>query len=156
MAPADLLQPLEGQREETLRILDGLDDGQLEAVFRESGWTVKQIFAHIARAELGEAFFIRSAGAGDMIHMSLEDRDKFNDEQAVDCEAWDRAQLRTELIDARESLREAFAGLDEDAVDLPIRWPEWQARTIRTSIPYMLEHEDAHLDQVRAAVGLRV
>jgi len=156
MAPADLLQPLEGQREETLRILDGLEDAQLDSVHRDSGWTVMQILAHIASAELGEAFFIRSAADGDVIHMSLEDRDRFNDEQAVDCTGWDRARLRKELVEARNTLREAFAGLEEEDLDRPIRWPEWPARTIRSSIPYMLEHEDSHLDQVRAAAGIRV
>ena len=156
MAPADLLQPLEGQREETLRILDRLEDSQLEAVHRDSGWTVMQILAHIASSELGEAFFIRSAAAGDVIHMSLEDRDRFNDERAVDCTGWDRARLRSELLDARAALREAFGGLDEEDLDRPIRWPEWPARTVRSSIPYMLEHEDSHLDQVRSTVGLRV
>ncbi len=156
MAPADLLQPLEGQREETLRILDELEDPQLGSVHRDSGWTVMQILAHIASAELGEAFFIRSAAAGDVIHMSLEDRDRFNDEQAVDCTGWDRTRLRRELVEARETLREAFAGLEEEDLDRPIRWPEWPARTIRSSIPYMLEHEDSHLDQVRSAAGLKV
>ena len=156
MAPADLLQPLEGQREETFRILESLEDSQLDAVHRDSGWTVMQIFAHIANSELGEAFFIRSAVDGDVIHMSLEDRDRFNDERAVDCTGWDRARLSAELREARESLRETFKGLDEEDLDRPIRWPEWPARTIRSSIPYMLEHEDSHLDQIRTAAGIKV
>ena len=155
MAPADLLKPLEGQREETLRILAGLEAAQLESVHRESGWTVKQILAHIARSELGESFFIRRAQEGDVIHMSEDDRDRFNEEGAADCEGWDRARVRSELEDARATLRATFSALSEEDLDLPIRWPEWPARTIRSSIPYMLEHEDAHLDQVRAALGVR-
>jgi len=34
-----------------------------------------------------------------------------------------------------------------------IRWPDWPARTIRASIPYMVEHEDSHVDQIRHALG---
>lgn len=156
MAPADLLQPLEGQREETLRILDGLEDSQLEAVHRESGWTVMQHLAHIAAVEQAEAFVIRSSAEGDSIHVSHEDRDRFDDQRAIDCEGWDRARIRSELVSSRVALRSAFAGLEEDDLDRPIRWPEWAARSVRSSIPYMLEHEDSHLDRIRTTVGLRV
>lgn len=156
MAPVDLLQPLEGQREETLRILDGLEDSQLEAVHRDSDWTVMQIFAHIASVEQAEAFVIRSSAEGDSIHISEEDRDLFDDERAIDCSGWDRERVRAELLKSRQALRESFGALEEEDLDHPIRWPEWAARSVRSSIPYMLEHEDSHLDQVRATVGLRV
>ena len=153
MAPADLLMPLEGQRDETLKVLDDLSDSDLDLVERGSGWTVRQLLAHIAVAEMGEAFFIRMAAQGDVIHMSEEERDGFNDGEAEKYEGWDVARLRQELQDARDSLREVFAGLTEEDLDSAIRWPEWPARTIRSSIPYMLEHEDSHVDQVRRALG---
>ena len=153
MAPGDLLQPLEGQREETLRILSELNAEQLDQVHRDSGWTVRQIFAHIARSELGEAFFINRAAEGDVIHMSLEDRDRFNASGVEESDGWGSDRLREEFGDARTGLREAFARLEEEDLDLPIRWPEWPARTIRTSIPYMLEHEDSHLDQILSALS---
>jgi hypothetical protein len=156
MAPADLLQPLEGQREETLRILEGLENSQLEFVHRDSGWTVTQIFAHIASVEQAEAFVIRSSAEGDSIHISEEDRDLFDDQRAIDCTGWDRARIRSELRQSRDALRDSFAHLEEQDLDHPIRWPEWAARSIRSSIPYMLEHEDSHLDQVRDALGIRV
>ena len=155
MAPGDLLQPLEGQREETLKILDALEPAQLDQVHRDSGWTVRQIFAHIARAELGEAFVINRARDGDVIHMSPDDRDQFNESGVGEAEDWDAPRVRSELEDARSALRSAFAALDEEDLDLPIRWPEWPARTIRSSIPYMLEHEDSHLDEIRSTLGHR-
>jgi hypothetical protein len=153
MAPADLLRPLEGQREETLRVLDQIEESDLGCVDRSSGWSVRQLFAHLASSELGEAFLIRRALDGELVHMSHEDRDRFNEAQVEGCEDWDVGRIRRELNEARLGLREVFAGMEEEDLDRAIRWPEWPARTIRTSIPYMLEHEDSHLDLVKKALG---
>ena len=67
---------------------------------------------------------------------------------------WDLPRIRKELVEAREALHRVFAGMAEEDLDLQIRWPEWPARTIRTSIPYILEHEDSHMDELRSAVRL--
>ncbi len=152
MAPTDLLRPLEGQREETLRIVGSLSPEDLDRTDRESGWTVRQLFGHLVAAELGMAFVIRRALDGDVMHPSPEDRDAFNQASAEDVAAWDVERIRQELIRARTTLREVFSTMAEEDLDQPVRWPDWPARTIRTSIPYMLEHEDAHLDQVQAAL----
>ena len=65
MAPGDLLRPLEGQREETLRRLTGLAEADLEREDPETGWTVRQHLAHLATSELGASFVIRRAAGGD-------------------------------------------------------------------------------------------
>jgi len=153
MAPADLLQPLEGQREETLRVIEALTAADLPIVVRGDGRTVHQLLCHLVDREHGINFAIRRALEGEVLHLSQEEK-----EQIVRSEAdpspldWDLGRIRAELADARASLRQTFLGMREDDLDLPIRWPEWPARTIRTSIPYMLEHEDSHVDEVRAAV----
>ena len=154
MAPADLLRPLEGQREETLRIVESLEEGQLDRSDRDSGWTVRQLLSHLASAELATAFVIRRALDGDVMHVTPADRDAFNAAQADESGGWDVARCASELRTAHATLREVFQEMSEEDLDLPIRWPEWPARTIRTSIPYILEHEDAHLDQVRRALDL--
>ena len=153
MAPADLLRPLEGQREETLRIVEALSPADLDRADRATGWSVRQLLAHLVSTELGTAFVIRRALEGDVMHVSPEDRDAFNEAQVEGASGWTVDRIRTELEEARVVLREVFAGMDEEDLDRQVRWPEWPARTVRTSIPYMLEHEDAHLDQVRAAIG---
>jgi hypothetical protein len=153
MAPSDLLAPLLGQREETLRVLGTLNEADLGRVDDSSGWTVRAILGHIASAELGEAFFIRTAAAGEVIHMDAEARDGFNHDEVAKTSGWTLARCQAELAEARETLVEVFAELSEDDLDHAIRWPEWPARTIRASIPYMLEHEDAHVDEIRSALG---
>lgn len=152
MAPVDLLKPLEGQREVTMRVVDSLTDGDLDREDRESGWTVRQVLAHIAISQHGEAFVIRLAREGDVIHLSEEDRDRFNEAEVDRSIDWPLVRIRAELDEGQQALREVFATMTEDDLDLPIRWPDWGARTIRTSIPYMLEHEDSHLDEVRRAL----
>jgi uncharacterized damage-inducible protein DinB len=153
MTVRDLLAPLQGQREETLKVLDSLSEADLERVDESTGWTVRAIVGHIASAELGEAFFIRTAAAGELIQMDADARDSFNHGEVAKTSAWTLERLRRELDDARETLTEVFGELLEEDLDRAIRWPEWPARTIRASIPYMLEHEDAHIDQVRHALG---
>lgn len=153
MAPADLLQPLEGQREETLRVLDSLTSADLDTVVRGDGRTVHQILCHLIDREHGINFAIRRALAGEVVHLTQEEKDQISRSESDPSPAgWDLARIRQELMDARDSLRQTFLTMKDLDLDLPIRWPEWPARTIRTSIPYMLEHEDSHVDEVRAAV----
>lgn len=144
MDPADLLQPLEGQREETLRVLDSLNDGDLDVVVKGDGRTVQQILWHLADRERGIDFAIHRALDGE-VHVSRS-------EAAPAPAGWDLGRIRAALLEARESLRQTFRLMAADDLDRPIRWAEWPARTIRTSIPYMLEHEDSHLDELRAAI----
>ena len=152
MAPGDLLRPLEGQREETLRLLTGLSAPDLDQVAPETGWTVRHHLAHLATSELGDVLVIRRAARGEIVHMSKEDRDQLNQSEVEKASDWTVERLKDELEQARSELRKLFDELDEDDLDRSIRWPEWPARTIRTTIPYMLEHEDSHLDEVREAV----
>jgi hypothetical protein len=153
MAPADLLQPLEGQRAETLRLIESLTAGDLDVVVRGDGRTVQQVLCHLVDREHGINFAIGRALEGEVLHLSQEERDQISRSEADPApDGWDLARIRAELVEARESLRQTFLGMVEDDLDRAIRWPEWPARTIRTSIPYMLEHEDSHLDELRAAI----
>lgn len=153
MAPADLLQPLEGQRAETLQVIESLTAEDLDVVVRGDGRTVRQLLCHLVDRDHGINFAIRRAIAGEVLHLSQEER-----EQIIRSETdpappdWDLERIVAELAEARQSLRETFLLMAEDDLDRPIRWPEWAARTIRTSIPYMLEHEDSHVDELRQAV----
>ena len=147
------MTPLLGQRAETLKVLDTLTDADLERLDDGSDWSIRAILGHIASAELGEAFFIRTAAQGDLITMDAETRDGFNQDEVAKTAGWSLERCRTELTEARETLVEVFGELTEEDLDRQIRWPEWPARTIRASIPYMLEHEDSHVDQIRNALG---
>src|SRR5262245_65611839 len=74
MAPADLLQPLQGQREETLRVLDSLGTTDLDIVVRGDGRTVHQILCHLVDREHGDHFAIRCALAGEVVHLGAKER----------------------------------------------------------------------------------
>jgi len=153
MAPADLLQPLQGQREETLRVLDSLGTTDLDIVVRGDGRTVHQILCHLVDREHGVHFAIRRALAGEVVHLGPKEKLQISRSESDPSPAsWDLARIRAELVEVRDGLCQTFLAMKEEDLDLPIRWPEWPARTIRTSIPYMLEHEDSHVDEVRAAV----
>ena len=153
MAPADLLQPLEGQRAETLRLVESLKTGELDVVVRGDGRTVRQLLCHLVEREHGINFAIRRALEGEVLHLSQVGREQLSRSEADPAPAdWNLERIRAELVEARESLRQTFLVMVDDDLDRAIRWPEWPARTIRTSIPYVLEHEDSHLDELRDAV----
>ncbi len=147
-----MLAPVRRQRAETRDVLDSLTAEQLRSIHPGSGWSAGQILAHVARSELGEAFFIRQAKSGQVIEMSIPERDSFNADGVAAAGEWDAQQLRAELDESWASLEEAFGELSEADLDLPISWPEWPARTIRDSIAYMASHEAEHVAQVREAV----
>jgi hypothetical protein len=86
------------------------------------------------------------------MHISEDDRDSFNEAQVEGAADWDAARIQSELKEALASLRELFEGMTEEDLDRGVRWPDWPARTIRTSIPYMVEHEDSHLDEIKQAL----
>jgi hypothetical protein len=152
MAPADLLQPLQGQREDTLRVIDSLTASNLDVVVG-GGRTVRDLLHHLVDREHGIDFMIRRALAGGVVHISHDERIQISRSEAEPTPSgWDLARIRSELVEARERLRQTFLAMQEADLDLPIRWPEWPARTVRTSIPYMLEHEDSHMDELREAV----
>ena len=150
MAPADLLRPLEGQREETLRVLDSIVAGELETEVHGDGRTVRQILCHLVDREHGINFAISRALAGEVVRLSQEERDEISRSESEPAPIdWDIDRIRMELVEAREALLRTFLAMSEEDLDRPIRWPEWPARSIRTSIPYILEHEDSHLDELR-------
>lgn len=153
MAPRDLVAPLLGQREETIALLSTLTESDLDRIDGGTGWSVREILGHIASAQLGSAFFIRMAAAGEVIHMDVGDRDGFNIGETAKTAGWSLARCRAELEDAAATLAEVFDGIAEEQLDNPIRWPEWPARTIRSSIPYMLEHEASHMSQIQRLVN---
>ena len=148
MAPADLLWPLEGQREETLRLIDGLTDEQLE-LLADDGRSVRQLLYHLISRENGVNFAIAAALEGEVLRLSSKGRDELSRAEYEPAPDWDLARIRRELVEARDGLRRTFQSMSDEDLDRQIRWPEWPARTIRSSIPYMLEHEDSHLDQLR-------
>jgi hypothetical protein len=152
MAPSDLLRPLEGQREETLRVINSITEDDLETSVRGDGRSVRQLLCHLIDREHGMNFVISRALAGEVVHLSQEDRDEISRTEADPAPAWDLGRIRRELMEARDTLRQTFRSMSEEDLDRPLRWPEWPARSIRTSIPYMLEHEDSHLDELRTAL----
>jgi hypothetical protein len=103
--------------------------------------------------EHGINFTISRALAGEVLHLSQEERDEIARWESEPASPdWGLDRIRRELMEARETLQRTFHSMTEEDLDRPIRWAEWPARSIRTSIPYMLEHEDSHLDDLREAI----
>jgi uncharacterized damage-inducible protein DinB len=149
------MAPIDAQRARTLAVVASLDEADVDRLHRETGWTVGQLLGHIAASELGSAFFIRRASEGELIEMDRSARDQFNDLESEKAKSLDLRALTAELADSAETLHAVVETLGEADLDKPITWPEWPARTIRDSIPYMVQHEADHLAQVEAALNDR-
>ena len=152
MPQTKLLAPVRAQRGKTIELLDSLSDEDLHRVHKPSGWTVAQLFAHIAASELGSAFFIRRAKDGDIIEMDLASRDQFNSLEVEKASRMDAGLLLAELGDSATTLSEVFEELDVHDLDKAINWPEWPAKTIKDSIQYMASHEAEHYAMIEAAL----
>src|SRR3982074_2936938 len=112
MAPADLLQPLEGQRAETLRLIESLTAGDLDVLVRGDGRTVQQVLCHLVDREHGINFAIGRALEGEVLHLSQEGREQISRSETDPAPAgWDLARIRAELAEARESLRQTFLAM---------------------------------------------
>src|SRR5215469_14871771 len=99
MAPADQLQPLEGQREETLRVIGTLTAADLPIVVRGDGRTVQQVLCHLVDREHGIVFTIRLALLGEVLYLSQEERDQVIQAGAEPSPSdWDLPRIREELI----------------------------------------------------------
>ena len=153
MLQTKLLSAIHKQREKTLAVLETLSDADLDRVHGPSGWTVRQLFGHIAAAQLGSAFVIRRANEGDLIEMDLGARDQFNELETEKASRYDLGQLKAELLDANSAVEEVFEELHAGDLEKPIVWPEWPAKIIKDSIHYMAAHEGEHLDQIRNALA---
>src|SRR5207253_1211999 len=120
MAPADLLQPLEGQREETLRVIESLASRDLETVVRGDGRTVHQVLCHLVDREHGINFAIRRALAGEVLRLSQEERDEIARSESEPAPTdWGIDRIRIELLEARETLRRTFLAMTEEDLDRP-------------------------------------
>jgi uncharacterized damage-inducible protein DinB len=155
MPQTKLLAPVRAQRGKTVELLDSLSEDDLHRVHKPSGWTVAQLFAHIAAAELGSAFFIRRAKDGDTIEMDLASRDQFNALEVEKASRMDLGLLLAELGDSATTLSEVFEELDVHDLDKAIVWPEWPAKTIKDSIQYMARHEAEHCTMIEEAVAAK-
>src|SRR5215469_2803692 len=119
MAPADLLEPLEGQRAETLRLIESLTTGDLDVVVRGDGRTVHQLLCHLVDREHGINFAIRRALEGEVVRLSQEDREHITRSESDPAPTdWDLARIRHELVEARESLRQTFRSMRDEDLDL--------------------------------------
>jgi len=144
---------IDRRRSSTLARVASLSEADLARVDAATGWTVGQILGHIAASELGSAFFIRRAAEGEVIEMDLASRDQFNELETERARSMDLAALNAELADSSESLHEALGGLTQADLAKPIAWPEWPARTIGDSLPYVVAHEAEHMAQIESALG---
>lgn len=129
-----------------------MSDDQLPIVVEGDRRTIRQVLCHLVRRELGVTFVMDAALQGELVHLSPEAKEQLDLAEHEPAPEWDLARIRQELIEARQALHATFARMSDDDLARPIRWPMWPARTIRGTIPYMLEHEDSHVDDIRATI----
>jgi hypothetical protein len=145
--PMELLAWMAGERGDLLAQLTGLDERILSQQPVMSGWTAKDLLAHVAH---WDAFFARSVGmalagrAGEVPDVNMDERNA-----AVHAERreWPLAAVLDELAAARAGFLEVFGAASAGALD--VEWQfGWGRATLRRIARWRGYHDAEHATQI--------
>ena len=153
--PAELLAWMAGERADLLAQLTGLDERILCQQPVMSGWSAKDLLAHVAH---WDAFFARSVGmvlagrAGEVPDVNMDER---NAAVHAERQAWPLDVVLGELAAARAGFLEAFSAAADAGLD--VEWQfGWGRATLRRIARWRGYHDAEHATQIedwRAALA---
>jgi uncharacterized protein (TIGR03083 family) len=152
----DILEELGHTRTALLATIAGLDEDALERKGVVGDWSIKNALAHIAAWEawVVQALPTRLA-TGETpaeLRAKIADEDRYNAEEIGEREELTPSEQLMELERTRAALLDELRELDAAAWERRDPWSTWQgtlAEYLRESI---IEHEEEHIGDLRAAV----
>jgi hypothetical protein len=150
-----LRQRLNDSRRDLLAAVEGIGPAEAVAPTANAGWSVCDVLAHLAGAELGHQQVIRALLAGASPDTSGFDLDAFN---AADVAARRNASL-LELLDELATNRSATLALldtiGSDDWDRAGYHPGGFDTTVEGTFRIIAIHEKRHVKDIRAALAFR-
>jgi DinB superfamily len=152
----DILEDLGRTRAALLGTIAGLDEGALERKGVIGDWSIKNVLAHIAAWEawvvLALPTRLTTGETPAELRARIEDEDRYNAEEVGEREELTPAEQLMELERTRAALLGELSGLDVATWERRHPWSTWHgtlAEYLRASI---IEHEEEHIGDLRAAV----
>ncbi len=146
-----LMDDLDSARRLTLAVLQDADENRI--VHPESGWSVKDMAAHILIWEEEALAALRAWQKGETYTIANFDSfDQYNERALARYRDRPLAQVKTELYTVREAIKTILRALPPDrfAGMMPYPWP-WMG-SLSDLMAIMAGHEREHADDIRRAL----
>jgi len=147
---AATLDQLDAQHAAELAFYDSLDP--MQVIYTESGWTVKDIFQHVADWDAQIVRALRELAAGGLyLDPALDDYDTVNAQWHATHKDDTPAQVRETFHNTRAELRAALAALSDEQAHQASRAP-WQTQNPMNALDMVLDmlgHAAAHMQDIR-------
>lgn len=143
-----LLAALTAQRDDVLRVLDGLSEDDLRRPVLPSGWTCLGMVWHLAVDD--ERFWLRGIVAGEPVDLAETDGAAW--QQAISAmTARDVLDLYRREIERADAII-AATSLDAAPARWPAElWPDWRLDDLREIILHVIAETAAHAGHLQAA-----
>jgi hypothetical protein len=151
----EIFEELARTRAALLDTLAGLDEAMLDRKAVVGEWSIKNVLAHIAA---WEAWVVQALPArlttgttpGDF-QARVQDEDRFNAEEVAEREELTPSEQLIELERTREALLAELRDLDATAWERRNLWDTWEGTLAEYLHASLIEHEQEHIGELRAA-----
>ena len=151
-----ILDELESTRATLLGAIAGLDEDALDRKGAVGEWSVKNVLAHIAAWEewVVQALPRRLASGvtPDDFRARTDDEDRFNAEEIAEREELTPSEQLIELERTRAALLDELGRVDAATWERQKLWDTWEGALAEYLRASLIEHEQEHIDGLRAAL----
>jgi len=149
----ELTKRIRADRARLDALVAGLDAAQLVELSLESGWSVKDVLAHVSVWErLCSGWFAAAARGETPDRAEVRDIDAFNARAYADAKDRPLADVLAESRLSHDAIVASIEGMsDAELADgKRFGWPMWQMASANTD-----DHYREHIDQIEAWLGRR-
>lgn len=149
----ELINSLAGSHSKMQNIIEGID---LETtVYEDTDWQIRDILWHIAVWDRQVAKSINAFKDGSEYSIPDFDENEFNQTAYLDGTKLTEALLLDECKRARQDFEEAVKNFPADKYSSQFLYPWGDERgSIATLVADMVEHDEEHREEIKAAINL--
>lgn len=151
----DAIAAVRGASERALALAGTLSEADWQRQVYDRGWTVKQVFAHLASMGNSATFFLAMAGgSGPPGGFGAFDIDAFNAGQVASRDSLTVTQLLDEVRSGHEAGARAVEAAPEDLLQREMASPAGGTYpVVDVIVGASTDHEQMHLADVQRALG---
>ncbi len=147
------IRRMEQSRAAFLKVLQGLDEAQLDGPAVEGVWTIKDVAGHIAAWDITLLQPMRSFAVGGPFNpANVKDTEAFNRIEAARRKSWSVKETLAEMEGVRQELMTLLSRLSEEQCTRPVTAPWGKQSPLAEICVSRAEHEEEHVNGIRALV----